>query len=74
MAKPASLLTISATDTLKRLLDGPADVARLEQAFRHLAKWRSELISNTLVERSGTKVLSGPFKGMEYPVRASEGS
>lgn len=74
MAKPASLLTISATDTLKRLLEGPADVARLEQAFRHLAKWRSELISNTLVERSGTKVLSGPFKGMEYPVRASEGS
>jgi hypothetical protein len=74
LAKPASLLTISATDTLKRLLDGPADVARLEQAFRHLAKWRSELISNTLVERSGTKVLSGPFKGMEYPVRASEGS
>ena len=74
MAKPASPLTISATAALQRLLDGPPDVARLEQAFRHLAKWRSELISNTLAERSGTKVLSGPFKGMEYPVRASEGS
>ena len=74
MAKPASPLTISATAALQRLLDGPPDAARLEQAFRHLAKWRSELISNTLAERSGTKVLSGPFKGMEYPVRASEGS
>ncbi|MFC3179582.1 hypothetical protein [Cypionkella sinensis] len=74
MAKPASPLTISATAALQRLLDGPPDVARLEQAFRHLAKWRSELISNTLAERSGTKVLSGPFKGMDYPVRASEGS
>ncbi|WP_299504968.1 hypothetical protein [Cypionkella sp.] len=67
-------MTISATQTLKRLLDGPPDAARLEQAFRHLAKWRSELISNTLVGRSGTKVLSGPFRGMDYPVRASEGS
>lgn len=74
MAKPASPLTVSATETLRRLLDGPADTARLEQAFRYLAKWRSELISNTLVERSGTAVLSGPFKGMAYPVRASEGS
>ncbi|WP_299477615.1 class I SAM-dependent methyltransferase [Cypionkella sp.] len=67
-------MTISATQTVKRLLDGPPDAARLEQAFRHLAKWRSELISNTLVGRSGTKVTSGPFRGMDYPVRASEGS
>jgi Met-10+ like-protein len=74
LGKPASPLTISATEMLKKMLDGPADAARLEQAFRHLAKWRSELISNTLVERSGTTVLSGPFKGMNYAVRASEGS
>ena len=74
LSKPASPLTISATETLQRLLNGPPDAARLEQAFRHLAKWRSELISNTIVGRSGTQVLSGPFKGMDYPVRASEGS
>lgn len=74
LSKPASPLTISATETLRQIIDGPADAARLERALRHLAKWRSELISNTLVERSGSKVLSGPFKGMNYPVRAAEGS
>lgn len=67
-------MTVSVTETLKHMLEGPADTARLEQAFRHLAKWRSSLISNTVVRRSGTKVLSGPFKGMEYTVQASEGS
>ncbi len=65
---------MSSTETLKRMLDGPPSVARLEQAFRHLAKWRSELIGNTLLARSGSTVLSGPFKGMEYPVRTVEGS
>lgn len=74
MAKPASPLTISTTAALQRLLDGPPEAARLEGALRLLAKWRSELIANTLAERSGTKVLSGPFKGMDYPVRASEGA
>ena len=39
-----------------------------------LAKWRSELVGNTILERSGTRVLHGPFKGMDYAVRASEGS
>lgn len=74
MAKPATAFTLSVTETVKHMLDGPADVAKLEKAFRHLAKWRSELISNTLVERSGSKVLAGPFKGMEYPVRSADGS
>ena len=74
MAKPASALTMSSTETLKRMLDGPPSVVRLEQAFRHLAKWRAELIGNTLLARSGSTVLSGPFKGMEYPVRTVEGS
>lgn len=74
LPKPVSPLTLATTNALKQLLEAPPDAARLEQAFRHLAKWRSELISNTLLERSGSKVLSGPFKGMDYPVRASEGS
>lgn len=46
----------------------------LAAALRHLAKWRSELIANTVANRSGTVVLSGPFTGMDYGVRASEGS
>ncbi len=74
MAQPPSALTLATTETLRRIAAAPADPARLVEALRLLAKWRSELIGNTLAERSGTSVLSGPFKGMQYPVRASEGS
>ena len=69
-----SPLTIAATETLRRIAAAPADPDQLAAALRHLAKWRSEIIANTLVNRSGTVVLSGPFKGMDYGVRASEGS
>lgn len=74
MSHPPTPLTIAATETLRRLAAAPASVDQLAAALRHLAKWRSELISNTLANRSGTVVLSGPFKGMDYGVRASEGS
>jgi hypothetical protein len=74
LAAPASSQTIAVTEAVKRLLEGAPDPARLEQALRLLAKWRSELVANTLVKRSGTRVLSGPFKGMDYALRASEGA
>lgn len=74
MTKPVSPHTRAVTETVLRLLQGEPDPARLEMALRQLAKWRAELIANTLVARSGTQVLSGPFKGMDYSVRASEGS
>ncbi len=69
-----SPLTRAATEGLQRLLDGPADPARLNAALRHLAKWRAALLENTVVARSGDTVLAGPFAGMAYPVRAAEGS
>lgn len=47
---------------------------RLALALRHLAKWRAHVLEGALVERSGDRVLSGPFRGMAYPVRSSEGS
>ena len=74
MANPPSPLTLAATETLRRIAAAPADPDQLAAALRHLAKWRSEVIANTLAIRSGTLVLSGPFKGMDYAVRASEGS
>lgn len=43
-------------------------------ALRHLAKWRAHVLEKALVERSGDRVLSGPFRGMVYPTRTSEGS
>lgn len=74
MASDPSPMTIGTIAAVRRLLDGPPDAAKLEQALRHLAKWRSELVSNTLAQKSGVAVQSGPFKGMQYVVRASEGS
>lgn len=79
-AKPAaappqpSQMTVAVTDMLRQHLGGPPDAERLEMALRMLAKWRAALVANTLVQKSGQKVLSGPFKGMDYSVPASEGA
>ncbi|MCZ8335127.1 MAG: hypothetical protein O9328_12755 [Rhodobacteraceae bacterium] len=51
-----------------------AGTQSLNAALRLLAKWRSELLGQALLERSGDRVLWGPFKGMAYPVRAAEGA
>lgn len=63
---------------VKRQLDGilgeAPDAQRLAMALRLLAKWRAQVLETALVERSGERVLSGPFAGMAYPVRSSEGS
>lgn len=56
------------------MLNGPADNKRLENVLRHLCKWRAQLIENTVTEREGRTVLSGPFKGLDYDVRATEGA
>lgn len=74
MSETASPLTWATSERLQEILSGDPTPARLVAALRHLAKWRSELLGNTLAVRSGTRVISGPFAGMDYPVRASEGS
>jgi hypothetical protein len=71
---PASPLTIAATNTLRSIAVQDPDPARLVAALRHLAKWRAELISNTLAARSGTTILSGPFQGMNYDTPGAEGT
>lgn len=73
MAGSPTPLTVSATASLRRILDGDPSPDRLNAALRHLAKWRSALLDNTLAAQ-GTTVLDGPFKGMAYPVRAAEGA
>ncbi|MBS1300808.1 class I SAM-dependent methyltransferase [Loktanella sp. SALINAS62] len=69
-----SALAEAVTRDVLAILDGPADNQRLEQALRHLSKWRARLIENTLTAREGRKVLSGPFKGLNYDTRATEGA
>lgn len=59
---------------LSDLLSGEPTAQRLNMALRHLAKWRAHVLEKALVERSGDRVLSGPFRGMVYPTRTSEGS
>lgn len=66
-------LAARVADDVLGMLSGEPDAARLNLALRHLAKWRAHLLENTLVARCGTEVLSGPFQGMAYPVRSSEG-
>lgn len=50
----------------------PAKV-RLHQALRLLAKYRSMLVTNTLIQQLGTEVQGGPFKGMVFLEAAREG-
>ena len=74
MADTISPLTRGATEGLRRILAGDPSPQQLNAALRHLAKWRSALLDNTLAARGGDAVLAGPFAGMAYPVRAAEGA
>ena len=60
---------------LLQSLQQPANngVDQLNDAFRLLAKWRSILISNTIIASHKTHVLQGPMQGLEYVANASEG-
>ena len=60
---------------LLQSLQQPADneIDQLNDAFRLLAKWRSILISNTIIASNNTLVLQGPMQGLEYVANASEG-
>jgi SAM-dependent methyltransferase len=46
----------------------------LNEMLRRLGRWRSRLLANTFVARHGPRVLAGPFAGMEYLTKASEGA
>jgi len=59
---------------ITQILGAAPGPGQLTQALRHLAKWRAQVLADTLVARSGDKVLSGPFAGMSYGMRAAEGS
>lgn len=61
-------------EQLGRVLAQPGeDEAILHNALRLLAKYRSTLLQNTLVQRHGTLVQAGPFAGMEFIAQSAEG-
>lgn len=68
-----SALTRAAWSALADALDGPPSPERLAAALRLLAKWRSQMLANTVRTRDGDVIGSGPFEGMIYGVAASEG-
>ncbi len=74
LPKPPSPMTLAAVQTVQSILDGPASAEKLNRALRYLAKWRTEVLANTLVAKDGPAVHSGPFKGMIYDVPPSEGT
>lgn len=47
--------------------------SQLNNALRLLAKWRSALIQNTLLQQHGTVVLDGPLKGLDFLPQSAEG-
>ncbi|OYU16933.1 MAG: hypothetical protein CFE34_18355 [Rhodobacteraceae bacterium PARR1] len=69
-----SPLTITVTERARALLAGMPSPDVLNATLRLMAKWRAQVLANTLRARSGTTVLSGPFQGMRYDVAASEGA
>ena len=69
-----SSLTLAATTGLRRIAGLQPDATNLTAALRLLAKWRAELVANTIAERMGTVIAAGPFRGMDYGVRAAEGT
>jgi hypothetical protein len=49
------------------------EAAQLNNALRLLAKYRCQLIQNTLLQHHGATVLSGPFSGMQFVEQSAEG-
>lgn len=62
---------------LKRFVAETPDIGQLkplEDVLRKMAIWRSTLLANTFISRHGVTVLHGPFAGMQYVNRATEGA
>ncbi len=49
-------------------------VEEVNEALRTLAKWRSQALATTQINREGAAVAQGPFAGMDYAGRATEGA
>ncbi|MBD2663669.1 hypothetical protein B6N60_01454 [Richelia sinica FACHB-800] len=62
------------TEQLKQLLDkNTPSVESLNNALRILAKHRSHLLQNTLIQQYGLTVQQGLFQGMEFLPNCAEG-
>lgn len=72
--KPPNDLNAKVLDELSLILNAPhLPRSKLDASLRLLAKWRSVLIQNTLLKELGPVVQAGPFSGMRYLQRVTEG-
>lgn len=42
--------------------------------LRLLGRWRSQMLANTFLQLEGARIFGGPFAGMEYLTKATEGA
>ena len=71
-----SLHAAARTQLLEQLGTPPSggqEVTQLNNGLRLLAKWRSVLIQNTLLQQHGTLVMQGPLKGLDFLPQSAEG-
>ena len=61
------------SQALAKLGHGTVSHDQLNDVLRLFAKYRSQLIQNTLLKVHGARVLAGPFAGMEFVNNSSEG-
>jgi hypothetical protein len=52
----------------------PPDAHELNEVLRRMGRWRSRLLANTYIARQGTRILQGPFAGMDFVAEAAEGA
>lgn len=53
---------------------GLSERTRVDRLLPRAAKWRQQLLVNTFRAHQGNQVFSGPFAGMDYAVKATEGA
>ena len=67
-------LTAATHSLLVQTLEEGASTESLTAALRILCKWRAQLIGNTIQARDGAVVQHGPFAGMSFSTRSTEGA
>lgn len=68
-----SPLSVEVYRRLEALLAQEKSADNLNSVLRLMSKWRANVVTNTLLKKSGETVLSGPFQGMVYLAKGSEG-
>ncbi|MCR5878993.1 methyltransferase [Phenylobacterium sp. J367] len=69
--------TEAAGEHLRRMvseLSEPATIKEMENILHFLARWRSRLLANTYAVHEHNVVQLGPFAGLHYATRATEGA